>query len=147
MRGRLSTRSTDMKIALVLTDSSLECERAFRMLAECARAFSAEVSVHVILEDLYRLQSAGISLGIPLPPDTVGSAKEKAGEKVRRLWRRATGSEEAEVETHLTVGELLSEVRRFTGEKAPDMIVWGCVGTGDLCRILEEIDIPSLIIK
>lgn len=147
MRGRLSTRSTDMKIALILTDSSLECERAFRMLAECARAFSAEVSVHVALEDLYRLQSAGISLGVPLPPDTIGSAKEKAVRKVKRLWRKVTGSEEADIETHLAVGELLPEVRRWAEEKAPDMVIWGCPETGALCRIVEEIDIPSLIIK
>jgi len=136
-----------MKIALVLTDSSVECERAFRMLAECERAFSADVSALVVLEDLHRLRSAGVSLGVPLLPDTVSSAEERTRGKVRRLWRRVKEDEDAEIETHLTVGELLPEVESYLSRQKPDMLIWGCIETGSLCRAIEETNVPSLIIK
>jgi len=136
-----------MKIALVLTDSSLECERALRILAECERAFSAQVCVKAVLEDLYRLQTAGISLGIPLPPNTVGSAKEKAKERISNMWRRIKEDEEARVETHLAVGELLPEVSRLVEDFKPDWLILGCVESGSLCGIVEKVSIPTLIIK
>ncbi len=136
-----------MKITLVLTDSSLECGKAIEMLAKYEQLFSAEVDVLVILEDLYRLESASVSLGVPLPPDTVNSAKNRALDKIRHTWRHIKGDESADVDVSSVAGEFRKEVLKFIEEHKPDMILWGCHTTSVLCNILNEINIPSVIIK
>ncbi len=136
-----------MKITLVLTDSSVECRKALEWLAKYEELFSARVDVFVILEDLYRLEEASVSLGVPIPPDTVKNAKERAKEKVKNTWRHVKENEEASIDIEAVAGKVKEEVVRFVGERKPDMILWGCNPTPVLCRIIDEINIPSLIIK
>ncbi len=136
-----------MKIALILTDSSTECRKALDMLARYEELFSADVEVLAVLEDLYRLESASVSLGVPLPPDTVSSAKKRTKDRIKHLWRHAKGNEEAEIKIRTVAGELREEVGKFVSEEKPDMILWGCQPTPVLCRIIDEINVPSLIIK
>ncbi len=136
-----------MKITLVLTDSSAECRKALEWLAKYEDMFSAEVDVFVILEDIYRLESASVSLGVPLPPDTVKNAKDRTKDRIKNLWRHVKGDDEASINIEAVAGEIKEEILRFTRERKPDMILWGCQPTPDLCRVIDEIDIPSLIIK
>ena len=136
-----------MDIVLILTDSSAECGKALEMLAKYEELFSANVSVFVVLEDVYKLESASVSLGVPLPPDTVKNAKNRAVDRVKHLWRHVKGDEEAQIDITTVAGELREEVVKFVEERKPDMIMWGCHPTPVLCRIIDEINIPSLIIK
>ena len=136
-----------MRITLVLTDSSTECRKALEWLARYEQIFSAEVDAFIVLEDIYRLESASVSLGVPLPPDTVNKAKERAGDRVITLWRHVKGDEEASLKLSIVAGEVREEVVKFVNERRPDMIIWGCSPTPDLCRVVDQIDIPSLIIK
>ncbi|NPA41963.1 MAG: universal stress protein [Aquificae bacterium] len=136
-----------MKITLVLSDSSAECRKALETLAKYGELFSAEVEVLVVLEDLYRLESASVSLGVPLPPDTVKSAKERTENKIQAIWRHIKNDERARVSIKAVAGELGEEVVRFAQEEKPDMFLWGCPPTSVLCGIIDRINIPMLIIK
>ncbi|WP_457600946.1 universal stress protein [Hydrogenivirga sp.] len=136
-----------MRIVLILTDSAVECRKALDMLAKYEELFSAEVSVFIVLEDIYKLESASVSLGVPLPPDTVGEAKERVKDKVVHTWRHVKNDEEAQIDIESVAGELREEVVKFVNEKKPDMVLWGCHPTPVLCRIIDEINVPSLIIK
>ncbi len=136
-----------MKITLVLTDSSSECRKALEWLAKYEQLFSAEVEVFAVLEDIYRLESASVSLGVPLPPDTVSKAKERTRDRIITLWRHIKGNEEANLNVDTVAGEIREEVIKFVSDRKPDMIIWGCSPTPDICRVIDQIDIPSLIIK
>ncbi len=140
-------RSTDMKIALVLTDSSTECRKSLEMLKSFADSFSADIEVFIVLEDLYRLESASVSLGVPLPPDTIKNAKERAKNRVKTLWRHVVNDESAQIEIKTIAGELAQEALKFVDEEKPDLLLWGCQPTATLCRVIDEVKVPSLIIK
>lgn len=135
-----------MAIVLVLTDSSAECGKALETLAKYGEMLSTDVEVLLILEDIYRLEKASISLGVPLPPDTVSSAKKRLTDRVRHLWRHIKG-EEAEIKITSIAGDLKEEVVKFVGDKNPEMVLWGCQPSANLCRVIDEIKVPSLIIK
>lgn len=136
-----------MRIVLILSDSSSECKKALETLDRYGEAFSADIGVFVILEDLYRLESASVSLGVPLPPDTVKSAKERTENKIKTLWRHIKKDEKAHIDIKAVAGELGEEVVKFVREEKPDMILWGCQPTSVLCRVIDEINVSSLIIK
>ncbi len=136
-----------MKILLVLTDSSPECSKAVEMLKVFCEKFEAPPKILVILEDLYTLEKVSVSLGLPLPPSTVEEAKEKVLKKVKRVWKKVMGDEEADVEVSVIAGELDKEILSTLEAERPQFVLWGCEAGAPLCRILEEISIPSLIIK
>ncbi len=135
-----------MRITLVLTDSFTECRKALEWLARYEQLFSAEVEVFAVLEDIYRLETASVSLGVPLPPDTVSKAKERVRDRIATLWRHVKGEEES-VSIDTVAGEVREEVVKLVQERRPDMLLWGCRLTSDVCRVIDEIEIPSLIIK
>ena len=136
-----------MKILLVLTDSSPECSKAVEMLKVFCEKFEALPKILVILEDLYTLEKVSVSLGLPLPPSTVEEAKEKVLKKVKRVWKKVTDDEEADIEVSVIAGELDKEILSTLEAEKPQFVLWGCEAGAPLCRILEEISIPSLIIK
>ncbi len=136
-----------MKFTLVLTDSFQECRKALETFNEFAEAFSADKDILVVMEDLYRLESASVSLGVPLPPDTVPTAKKKMEDKVLSLWRKVKGEEDATVDISIVAGDLREEVDKFLQEKPCDMIIWGCNTSAQLCKIVENLNVKSLIIK
>ncbi len=136
-----------MKITLILSDSSAECGKALERLNLYGSIMSASTDVFVVLEDIYRLEKASVSLGVPLPPDTLNSAKERIKGRIQSLWRRIKADEKAQVPVKVVAGELPEEVLRFAQEEKPDMILWGCPPTQVLCGIIDKINIPLLIIK
>ncbi len=136
-----------MKIALVLTDSSADCRKALESLSRYGDLFSAEVEVFIVMEDLYRLESASVSMGVPLPPDTVSKAKESILNRVKSLWRKIKEDERATLEIKTVAGFLQEELPKLIEENEPDMLLWGCQPISSLCRVIEELDIPTLIIK
>ncbi|HIQ30830.1 MAG TPA: hypothetical protein EYH49_01520 [Aquifex aeolicus] len=136
-----------MKVALVLTDSSGECRKALEWLARYEEAFGADPEVFIVLEDLYRLEDAGVSLGIPIPPGTVKSAKEEFQRRVINLWRRVKDDDDAKLSVETVAGVLREEVVSFTERSSPDILLWGCHPTAELCRVIESVNVPSLIIK
>ena len=136
-----------MKIALVLTDSSADCRKALESLSRYGDLFSAEVEVFIVMEDLYRLESASVSMGVPLPPDTVSKAKESILNRANSIWRKIKEDETATLEIKTVAGLLQEELPKLVAEHKPDMLLWGCQPFSSLCRVIEELDIPILIIK
>ena len=128
----------------MLTDSSTDCGKALERLKDMGEKFSTDVSVLVVLEDLYRLEKASVSLGLPIPKDTVPEAKSRVRDRLKTLWRHI---DERDVEIDVVVGDLKEEVVARVKDRKPEMILWGCAVTSSVCRIIDEVEIPSLIIK
>ncbi len=128
----------------MLTDSSTDCGKALERLKDMGEKLSTDVSVLVVLEDLYRLEKASVSLGLPIPKDTVPEAKRRVSDRLKTLWRHI---DERDVEIDVVVGDLKEEVVARVKDRKPEMILWGCAVTSSVCRIIDEVEIPSLIIK
>ncbi len=133
-----------MEVLLVLTDSSSDCGKALEMLREVGEKFSAGKKVLVVLEDLYRLEKASVSLGLPIPKDTLPEAKRRITDRIRGIWRHLGGDE---IHVEAVAGDLREEVLRKVNSEKVDMIIWGCEVNPSVCRAIDEVEIPSLIIK
>jgi nucleotide-binding universal stress UspA family protein len=133
-----------MEILLVLTDSSTDCGKALEVLKDMGEKFSATVKILAVLEDLYRLEKTSVSLGLPIPRDTVPEAKRRVKERLKGIWRQLGGPE---VEMEVVAGDLREEVLRRVPQDERGLLIWGCALTPSVCRIIDEIGIPSLIIK
>jgi nucleotide-binding universal stress UspA family protein len=133
-----------MEITLVISDSYGDCDGAVRKLLELGRVMSAKTSILAVLEDLYRLEKASLSLGVPLPPDTVPSAKARIEEKLKNSLNQAGGRD---TEVRVIAGELREEVGRYVKERKPDLLVFACASAHDVCKVIDEVGVSSLIIK
>ncbi len=134
-----------MRVVLILTDTTGHCRRALEYLKDISEKFSAQREVFIVLEDIYKLEKASVSLGFPLPPDTVPQTKEKVMGKVKHVWEHIDGSE---LEVKVVAGELKEEVNNFLSSKEDvGLIIWGCSPSPNVCRVIDDIEIPSLIIK
>ncbi len=134
-----------MKVTLVLTDSFGDCTRALSLLRDFRDRFSADVEVLAVLEDLYKLEKASVSLGVPLPPDTVPSAKRRFEDRLVNGWKQ-TGDGEAPV-YEVRAGEVREEVVKYVKERNPDLLLFGCSSAHDICKVIDEVGVSSLIIK
>ena len=134
-----------MKVLLILTDTTGQCHRALEYLKEVSERFGADREVFVVLEDIYKLEKASVSLGVPLPPDTLPQTKEKVLKKVKHLWEHVG---EGDIEVSVIAGDLREEVKAFLSKREDvGLVLWGCSPTANVCRVIDDIEVPSLIIK
>ncbi len=104
-----------------------------------------EGEVFIILEDLYKLEKASVSLGFPLPPETVPQTKDKVLKKVKHIWESVGGED---LTISVVAGEIRDEVTRYVKETGDvGLVMWGCNPSVNVCSVIDDIDIPSLIIK
>ena len=65
----------------------------------------------------------------------------------KKFWRKIKEDERATLEIKTVAGFLQEELPKLIEENEPDMLLWGCQPVSSLCRVIEELDIPTLIIK
>jgi len=134
-----------MKVTLVITDSFGDCTRALSYLREFRDKFSAQIDILAVLEDLYKLEKASLSLGVPLPPDTVPSAKRRFEEKIQSGWKHLG---DHDLPQHrVLAGEVREEVEKHVKENNPDLLIFGCSSAHEVCKVIDEVGVSSLIIK
>ena len=134
-----------MRVALVITDSFGDCTKALSLLRDFRDKFTAEVEVLAVLEDLYKLEKASVSLGVPLSPDTVPSAKRRFEDRLINGWKQTGDGEMPEYD--VVAGEIREEVLKYVKEKGPDLLLFGCSSAHDVCKVIDEAGVSSLIIK
>ncbi len=134
-----------MKITLVLTDSFSDCTKAIKEMISLGEKLSANMEVLAVLEDLYKLEKASISLGVPLPPDTVPSAKERFEDRIKTVFRHS--GLENKIKVQVVAGELKKEVENHLKDSGADLLMFGCPSAHHVCKVIDELGVSSLIIK
>ena len=134
-----------MRPVIIFTDPLAGCDRALRVMDSLGIEVKDTTPLLAVLEDLYKLERASTSLGLPIPPDTVPTAKEEITRRLNRSIRDVLGLERVNVK--VVVGSLIDEAKVFIQENEPDIIVWGCNVSTELCRFINTVNIPSLLIK
>ena len=115
------------------------------MLRDFGAKLGGDIEVLAVLEDLYKLEKASVSLGVPLPPDTVPSAKKRFEDRIQSSWKQLGG--EGELVYQVIAGEVREEVERYVKDKAPDLLLFGCSSAHEVCKVIDEVGVSSLIIK
>ncbi|NPB06702.1 MAG: universal stress protein [Aquificae bacterium] len=134
-----------MKALLVVTDNyGLDCKKAFEFLKRFLREGDG-VEVLGVLEGVYLLEKTSVSLGMPVPPSAKEEAKERLVKRVRAFWDEIIGT--APPEPEVCVGPLAEELKKFTEGKRYDLVVFACYPASGLCKVVDELEANSLIIK
>jgi len=134
-----------MKVLLVLTDSYGDCEKAVKFTARFLAGKDVQLSVLGVLEDVYNLERSSVSFGMPVPPEIKEESQKRLDKKFKAYWEKYVGEEAPKVE--YVVGPVDEEVKKLLGETSFDLIIWGCYPSPLLCKVVDEIDASSLIIK
>jgi len=134
-----------MKALLVFTDNySMDCKQAFEFLKRFLRDGDG-VEVLGVLEGVYLLEKTSVSLGMPVPPSAKEEARSRLEKRVRAFWDAVVGGKAPPIE--VVVGPLYEEVKKFTEGRSYDLVVFACYPASGLCRIVDELESNSLIIK
>ncbi|GAB6066661.1 universal stress protein [Aquifex pyrophilus] len=134
-----------MKALLVFTDTFSDCERALRFAVDFTQKLNAELEILVVLEDLYHLERGSTTFGMPVPPDVKNEAVRRVERKLKENWEKYAS--EGLPSVSYKVGPLHEEVKRFVEGKEYQLIMWACYPSAYLCKIIDDLNTASLIIK
>lgn len=135
-----------MKVLMVMTDSYSDCEKAIKYVTKFIQKLQTDIDILVVLEDVFNLERASTTLGMPVPPEVKSESVRRIERKLKELWLRYEGSESFP-EVEYKVGPLHEEVKKFIENKDYELILWACYPSAYLCKIIDELNTASLIIK
>ncbi len=134
-----------MKVLLVFTDTFSDCDRALRFAVEFSLKLNADLDILVVLEDLYHLERGSTAFGMPVPPDIKNEAIRRIEKKLKENWEKYTSEKLPNVS--YKIGPLHEEVKKFVEGKEYQLIMWACYPSAYLCKIIDDLNTASLIIK
>ena len=135
-----------MKILMVMVDSYSDCEKAIKYATDFTQKLRTEMEILVVLEDVFNLEKASVTFGMPIPPEVKNESVRRIERKLKELWLKHGGSENFP-DVEYKVGSLHEEVKKFIENKNYELILWACYPFAYLCKIIDELNIASLIIK
>ncbi|NPB04908.1 MAG: hypothetical protein GXO08_00780 [Aquificae bacterium] len=131
------------KVLALINPENGKCTKTLSLLFELHRQGWKVERFVLVLENTYHAQKWVLSLSMPLSKEEVEKIKERYRKKVLSEWE-ALGGPKVDVvvevnEAHKTVEKLdLSEV---------ELLVLGCLESKSLCKLIETLDKPALVIK
>ncbi|NPB07329.1 MAG: universal stress protein [Aquificae bacterium] len=134
-----------MKALLVLVDSYGDCEKAVEYAVRLLKGGGVQLSVLGVLEEVYNLERGSVSFGMPVPPEVKEESKRRMEKRFKAFWEKYAGEEAPPVE--YVVGPVGEEVKKFVKRQGYELVIWGCYPASLLCKVVDEIDASSLIIK
>ncbi|AAC06529.1 universal stress protein [Aquifex aeolicus] len=135
-----------MKVLLVLTDAYSDCEKAITYAVNFSEKLGAELDILAVLEDVYNLERANVTFGLPFPPEIKEESKKRIERRLREVWEKLTGSTEIPG-VEYRIGPLSEEVKKFVEGKGYELVVWACYPSAYLCKVIDGLNLASLIVK
>jgi len=135
-----------MKVLMVMVDSYPDCERAVKYAADFTQKLQTQMEILVVLEDVFNLGRGSVTFGMPIPPEVERESVRRIERKLKELWSKYGGSENFP-NVEYKVGPLHEEVKKFVENKDYELILWACYPSAYLCKIIDELNTASLIIK
>ena len=138
------TNENPFETPLLATDWSSPCERAMEQIIDIKNSIKKVVVVHVVSEDTMKGKSK-------LELQMLQKENKKRLEEVRTTFE----NEEIEAETHLCMGEAVSQIENASREYGATMIVTGTTGKGAWRarwlgsisqQLAESSELPTLLI-
>jgi hypothetical protein len=132
-----------MKVLALLNPENASCSRTLSQLAELKRCGAQIVKVYLVLENTYHAERWVISFSMPLSKKEIEKIKETYTKKVLAEWEAVSGELNLPVEA--VVDEAKNLIKKISEEF--DFVVLGCLDDKSLCKLLETLDKPTLVVK
>jgi hypothetical protein len=133
-----------MKILAVLNPENGTCKETLSLLYNLQKEGNEILKVLLVLENTYHSEKWVISLSMPLSKEEIERIKEKYTNKVLSEWEALSGN------TDLPVVAEVNEAKKVLEEKdlsKADFLVLGCLESKSLCKLIETLDKPILVVK
>ncbi len=133
-----------MKVVALLNPENGTCSQTLSALSQL-RSLGADIEkVVLVLENTYQAEKWVLSFAMPVSKEEIEGIKKNYAKKILSEWEALTGDVNLPLE--VVVDKAENVVKRLDLEGI-DQIVLGCLDEKGLCKLIEKLDKPILVVK
>ena len=133
-----------MKLVAVLNPENGTCKETLSLLYQLSQqGFSIE-EVYLVLENTYHAEKWVLSLSMPVSKEEIENLKRRYSQKILSEWEALSGTSNLPVKVEVNES---SKVVSSVIQKKTDLLILGCLESKNLCKLIEKLDIPILVVK
>ncbi len=132
-----------MKLVALINPENGTCRETLSLLYDLSQKGFEIKELYLVLENTYHAERWVLSLSMPLSKEEIQSIKERYRKKVISEME-ALGAKLPDLK--IEVNEA-SKVIKELDLKEVDLVVVGCLENKSLCKLIENLDKPTLVIK
>jgi hypothetical protein len=133
-----------MKVLAILNPENGTCKDTLSLLKDLSDKGFEISKVILALENTYHAEKWIISLSMPLSKTDIEKLKERYMKKILSEWEALTG-EKGGLNIIADADAAKNIVKQLKEEY--DILVLGCLEHKSLCKLIENLDKPILVIK
>jgi len=133
-----------MKVLAILNPENGTCKSTLSFLKDLSDKGFEILKVILALENTYHAEKWIISLSMPLSKEDIEKLKDRYTRKILSEWEVLT-EKKGGLNIIAEVNEPEDIIKRFNGEC--DILVLGCLEHRSLCKLIENLDKPVLVVK
>jgi hypothetical protein len=133
-----------MKVVAFLNPENGTCSKTLSFLYKLKELGADIEKVYLVLENTYHAEKWVISFAMPVSKEEIENIKKTYVKKILAEWEALSGNPDLPVEA------VVDEVNNFikkTNIEGFDQVVLGCLEEKSLCKLLETLDKPTLVVK
>jgi len=132
-----------MKVLAILNPENGTCKETLSLLFDLSQKGYEVKEILLALENTYHAERWVISLSMPLSKEEIESIKERYYKKVLTEWE-ALGGKEVPIKVEVNEAKNLLKEENLNDI---DLLVVGCLESKSLCKLIETLDKPVLVVK
>ena len=132
-----------MKVLAILNPENGTCKETLSLLFDLSQKGYEIKELLLVLENTYHAERWVISLSMPLSKEEIESIKERYYKKVLTEWE-ALGGNEVPIKVEVNEAKNLLKEENLNDI---DLLVVGCLESKSLCKLIETLDKPVLVVK
>ena len=133
-----------MKILAILNPENGTCKKTLSLLYQLFQEGNEIKEVLLVLENTYHAERWVLSLSMPLSKEEIEQIKERYKKKILSEWEALSGN--TDLKTRVEVNEVKKVLKEENLEDT-DLILFGCVESKSLCKLIENLDKAVLIVQ
>jgi hypothetical protein len=134
-----------MKVVAILNPENGSCRQTLSLLKNLSEEGKEIKEIVLVLENTYKAEKWVLSLSMPLSKTEVEKIKETYRKKVISVWSALTGEENIPP-LRVEVCDAPKAVKEMELTDV-DLLVLGCLENNSLCKLIETLDKPALVVK
>jgi len=134
-----------MKVLAILNPENGSCTGVLSLLQKLSKEGKEIKEILLVLENTYKAERWVISLSMPISKEEIEKIKENYARKIISNWNSLGGGENLpplKVEVYDA-----SEALKRTNLENVELVVLGCLESNSLCKLIETLDKPVLVVK
>jgi len=133
-----------MKVVAFLNPENGTCTQTLSFLYKHYQEGAEIEKVYLVLENTYHAEKWVLSFAMPVSKEEIEKIKRTYVKKILAEWEALSGNTDLKVEA--VVDEAKNLIKNLKIEDY-DLVVLGCLEDKSLCKLIETLDKPVLIVK